>query len=81
MPGSQHGRSLASPKIKLDTLLPHVWGTEECSASAKKSRIRTLKEAVQAIAGLPGWVCWLNDADRMVRVRKPGLWAVLMKTL
>ena len=39
--------------------------------SAKKSRIRTLKEAVQAIAGLPGWVCWLNDADRMVRVRKP----------
>lgn len=58
-------------KIKLETLLPHVWGTEECTASAKKSRIRTLKEAVQAIAGLPGWVCWLNDADRMVRVRKP----------
>lgn len=58
-------------KIKLETLLPHVWGTEECTASAKKSRIRTLKEAVQAIAGLPGWVCLLNDADRMVRVRKP----------
>jgi hypothetical protein len=58
-------------KIKLETLLPHVWGTEECSASAKKSRIRTLREAVQAIAGLPGWVCLLNDADRMVRVRKP----------
>lgn len=58
-------------KIKLETLLPHVWGTEECTASAKKSRIRTLKEAVQAIAELPGWVCLLNDADRMVRVRKP----------
>ena len=26
---------------------------------------------MQAIAGLPGWVCLLNDADRMVRVRKP----------
>ena len=58
-------------KIKLDTLLPHVWGTEECTASAKKSRMRTLKDAVQAIAELPGWVCLLNDADRMVRVRKP----------
>ncbi|MBA4213633.1 MAG: hypothetical protein C0449_11180 [Polaromonas sp.] len=58
-------------KIKLETLLSHVWGTEECTASAKKSRIRTLKEAVQAIGALPGWVCWFNDADRMVRVRKP----------
>ncbi|MDH0373693.1 hypothetical protein N7340_18325 [Comamonas aquatica] len=55
----------------METLLPHVWGTEECTASAKKSRIRTLKEAVQAIAVLPGWVCLLNDADRMVCVRKP----------
>ena len=26
---------------------------------------------MQAIAGLPEWVCWLSDADRMVRVRKP----------
>lgn len=57
--------------IKLETLLSHVWGTEPCTASAKKSRIRTLKDAVQAIARLPGWVCWLNEKDGMVRVRKP----------
>jgi hypothetical protein len=57
--------------IKLETLLSHVWGPEECTASAKKSRTRTLKDAVQAIALLPGWVCWLNKKDGMVRVRKP----------
>ena len=57
--------------IKLKTLLSHVWGPEECTPSAKKSRTRTLKDAVQAIAQLPGWVCWLNEKDGMVRVRKP----------
>jgi hypothetical protein len=55
--------------IKLETLLSHVWGSEECTPSAKKSRTRTLKDAVQAIALLPGWVCW--EKDGMVRVRKP----------
>jgi len=57
--------------IKLDTLLSHVWGPESCTASAKKSRIRTLRDSVQSIARLPGWVCWLNEKDGMVRVRKP----------
>lgn len=58
-----------------EKIVPQEPGNEEwmASPSAKKSRIRTLKEAVHGIAGLPGWTCWLNDADRMVRVRKPRL--------
>ena len=60
------GRSL-----KFDTLLPHIWATTPKDSAVKKERGRILREVIQQIASLPGWVSKYDAETKMVYFEKP----------
>lgn len=57
--------------IGLDKLPKHVWGAIPCSASAKKSRTRTILEALDHIAKLPGWTMVVDKERGQLKVKLP----------
>lgn len=56
-------------QIKLDTLIPHVWGADEMQPTDLRNRRRYLRAAIQEINSLEGWTC--SEVDGMVTVVKP----------
>lgn len=56
-------------KIRVESVVKHIWGAQECSRTLRNSRMEILRHAIGEIAALPGWTCHLHDG--MVWVRKP----------
>lgn len=56
-------------QIKLDTLIPHVWGAGEMQATDLRNRRRVLRTAIEDINSLEGWTC--TESEGMVTVVKP----------
>ena len=56
-------------KIRVESVVKHIWGAQECSRTLHNSRMEILRHAIKEIADLPGWHCHLHDG--MVWVRKP----------
>ena len=56
-------------KIRVESVVKHIWGAQECSRTLRNSRMEILRHAIKEIADLPGWTCHLHDG--MVWVRKP----------
>ena len=56
-------------KIRVESVVKHIWGAQECSRTLRNSRMEILRHAIKEIADLPGWTCHLDDG--MVWVRKP----------
>jgi hypothetical protein len=57
--------------LRFDTLLPHIWATTPKVADVKKERGRILREVLQQIASLPGWVSKYDAETKMVYFEKP----------
>jgi hypothetical protein len=70
--------------VDLSLLPKHIWGHIPCTTSASKSRAHTLRAAIQEIARLPGWICFVDADKKRLMVRKPifaGTKAVTAATL
>lgn len=60
------------PKIiSPEALMRKIWGREPSTPEMRKEYVRTLKAAINQVAGLQGWVCKFASEKRMVIVRKP----------
>lgn len=62
-----HQTKIISP----EALMRKIWGREPSTSEMRKEYVRTLKAAINQVAGLQGWVCKFASDKRMVIVRKP----------
>lgn len=65
----KHGES---NKIKLDLLIPHVWG-DECEKTKLRLRRLYLRETIKEINSLPGWKMEENRDTGVVTIKRPKL--------
>lgn len=61
-----------SNKIKLDLLIPHVWG-DECEKNKLRVRRFYLRAALDELNKLTGWTCLEDDASGFVIIKRPNL--------
>lgn len=59
-------------KIKLDLLIPHVWG-DECEKDKLRKRREYLRNALGEINALEGWGCIEDKVSNFVTVKRPKL--------
>lgn len=61
-----------SNKIKLDLLIPHVWG-DECEKNKLRVRRFYLRAALDELNKLTGWTCLEDDTSGFVIIKRPNL--------
>ncbi len=61
-----------SNKIKLDLLVPHVWG-DNCEKAKLRLRRFYLRDAINEINSLDGWECFEDKESKFVSIKRPKL--------
>lgn len=62
-PGGRLGKNGGGAFI--DTLIPHVWGRRPCTDKVKRNRRQRVREALDEIKGLDGWIVRL-EGDKVL---------------
>lgn len=65
-------RPTESQRVKLDTLIPHIW-PESANGDAHYSRRSTLKSALQELSERTSWQCKLDEKSNSVFIQRPQL--------
>ena len=63
-------RVLEERRIKLDLLLPHIWG-DTCTGNIRSQRRRSLQGAIAEMGQLAGWEFAVDTASNVVSITRP----------